>query len=57
MGLARLDPSSDYAIFFAGLFILLIIIIVALERASPTRKRSRRHIRRGHGDKAGELID
>jgi hypothetical protein len=57
MGLIRFDPSSDYVIFFATVLVLAIIAIIALDRASPQRKRGRRHVRRGHGDQTGELID
>ncbi len=52
-----MDPSSDYTIFFGAVLILLIVVIVALERASPRRQKSRRNVRRGHGDQTGELID
>lgn len=57
MGLIRFDPSSDYVIFFASILVLAVITILALERASPRRQRGRRHVRRGHGDQSGELID
>lgn len=57
MGLIRLDPSSDYVIFFASILVLLVVTIIALERASPRRQKIRRQVRRGHGDQSGELID
>ena len=57
MGLIRFDPSSDYVIFFASVLVFAIIAIIALDRASPQRRKGRRHVRRGHGDQTGELID
>ncbi|OWK32234.1 hypothetical protein [Sphingomonas mucosissima] len=57
MGLIRFDPSSDTVIFFGSMLLLLVVTIIALERASPRRQKGRRHVRRGHGDQTGELID
>jgi hypothetical protein len=57
MGVFRIDPSSDYTIFFGAVLIVLLIVIVALERASPRRQKARRTVKRGHGDQSGELID
>lgn len=55
MGLARLDPTSDYFIFFISLFVLALVIAVLLERKSP-RRQSRRRIDKGARG-GGELID
>ncbi|WBH16071.1 hypothetical protein [Sphingomonas radiodurans] len=57
MNAARFDFTSDYMIFFGAMLFVLIIIAVAMERASP-RRQQRRKIRRTTGDAtAGDLID
>jgi hypothetical protein len=56
MRFARIDFSADYAWFFIGFFILALIFIVALERASPKRRRKRRAVRDVQ-QRTGELID
>lgn len=56
MGFARIDWSSDYIIFFASLLLIALVLVVALERYSPSRQ-MRRRVDRHHRDKAGELID
>lgn len=56
MGLARIDPSSDYFVFFAGMLVLILVFTLALERYSPSRK-SRRQVRRPDRAQSGELID
>lgn len=55
MRLIHIDWSSDNTLFFAGIFVVCLVVALALDRASPKGKQ--RKARRTVTERPGDIID